>query len=82
MDARRRGEHHAEVVDAEQGTIVGYVSSRKGSWIRGKRNAGRIISLFDKKYIGRFETHEECLAFAKGVEAAINDLARGELKVD
>jgi hypothetical protein len=28
--------------------------------------------LFDSKYVGSFNTHTECVAFVKGVEAVLN----------
>ncbi len=36
--------------------------------------AKRYISLFGGKYTGEFKTSAECQAFAKGVEAVINNL--------
>jgi len=33
--------------------------------------SGRTVSLFDGNYQGTFDTHEQCWAFAKGVEAVL-----------
>jgi hypothetical protein len=38
----------------------------------GKRRVARTVLLFDKKYSGSFNTHVECVAFVKGVEAVLN----------
>ncbi len=38
---------------------------------------GRSIYLFDEKYKGKFGTHAECVAFAKGVEAVLNHMISG-----
>jgi hypothetical protein len=38
----------------------------------GKRRVARTVQLFDKKYSGSFDTHAECVAFVKGVEAVLN----------
>ena len=32
----------------------------------------RVIRLFDSKYISSFNTHMECIAFVKGVEALLS----------
>jgi hypothetical protein len=34
----------------------------------------RFISLFGGKYTGEFDSHEECVAFAKGVESVLNHI--------
>jgi hypothetical protein len=30
--------------------------------------------LFNEKYVGQFDTHAECVAFAKGVEVVLNHM--------
>ncbi len=36
--------------------------------------SGRRVKLFDGKYYGEFDSHAECCAFAKGVEAVLNHM--------
>jgi hypothetical protein len=66
------------VTDLESGKTVGYLSISQGR--SPIHNGGpeweptRHISLFDGKYQGRFDKHEECVAFARGVEAVLNHL--------
>lgn len=38
----------------------------------------RTIRLFDSKYIGSFDTHTECVAFVKGVEAVLNHMLKAK----
>jgi hypothetical protein len=54
-----------EVIDEDTGKEVGFVEATRSP-------IERRISLFGGKYQGDFETHEECKAFAKGVEAVLN----------
>jgi len=54
------------VEDQDTGRIVGTQTYAT--------NNGRLISLFDGAYKGHFESHEECEAFLRGVEAVINRL--------
>jgi hypothetical protein len=64
-----------DVKDADTGMIVGFLEcglGETGPAPQYFRLPSRAISLFDDKYWGRFETHEECHAFAKGVEAVLN----------
>jgi hypothetical protein len=40
------------------------------------RHAMRTVSLLAGKYQGTFPTHEECCAFAKGVEVVLNQMVQ------
>jgi hypothetical protein len=61
-----RGPSGSDVVtDQETGQSVGQVTYDSGPT--------RHISLFGK-YHGNFKTHEECVAFADGVEAVLNHM--------
>lgn len=42
----------------------------------GKRCVFRTVVLFDERYRGSFDTHTECVAFVKGVEAVLNDILK------
>ena len=54
------------LVDEDTGKDVGL-------FMFGKE-MGRRVSLFDRKYEGTFESHAECFAFAKGVEAVLSHI--------
>jgi hypothetical protein len=41
-------------------------------------NSGRTVELFGKKYRGSFKSHEECVAFVKGVEAVLNHMIEAD----
>jgi hypothetical protein len=77
-DARRNalftGIESAGVIDLDTGNVVGSISISQGMWIGGTRSHTRHISLFGGKYAGSFDRHDECVAFAKGVEAVLNHL--------
>jgi hypothetical protein len=66
--------HH--IIDRDTGKKIGTLECRQGSWQNDSRTYrryhSRTISLIDDKCRGSFETHAECVAFAKGVEAVIN----------
>jgi hypothetical protein len=65
-----------DVVDEDTDQKVGYVYAAREPQTEPYRH----ISLFDGKYKGDFTTHQECDAFAKGVEAVLNHMtAVGEL---
>jgi hypothetical protein len=49
-----------------------YLTKSPASHCGHKRYPTRTIRLFDSKYIGSFNTHTECVAFVKGVEAVLN----------
>ena len=68
-----------QVVDLDTGKVIGDIENRQGqirldSNDEYVRHPSRTISLFGGKYIGQFETHDECYAFAEGVQAVINHL--------
>jgi hypothetical protein len=44
----------------------------------GKRRVFRTVALFDERYSGSFDTHTECIAFVKGVEAVLNDILKAK----
>jgi hypothetical protein len=58
------------VTDEDSGRCVGSIS-------HSHHPKGRLISLFDGKYVGSFERYDECVAFAKGVEAVLNHMISG-----
>jgi hypothetical protein len=63
------------VTDLDTGKAVGTIEGRhKSTYLDGLPR--RTISLFDGKYVGRFDDHAECVAFAKGVEAVLNYLLK------
>lgn len=76
-----RAQMKVYVKDADTGQDIGYIENRQGSAypVDGeyRRHPSRSINLFHGKYTGSFETHEECLAFAKGVEAVVNHIVSG-----
>lgn len=81
IDGRsRRALHDHDVVDLDTGASVGTLESRLGeTWLDTKdpartRIPSRTIALFNGKYKGRFKTHDECVAFAAGVEAVLNHI--------
>ena len=73
LSDRGYGEH-ADVVDLDTGKTVGRVTSGNREYKGNQRFPSRSISLFEKKYIGQFNSNEECAAFAKGVEAVLNHM--------
>jgi hypothetical protein len=62
------------VKDLETNKTIGFVQARQGMTLSETRHPNRNISLFGGKYEGSFETHDECVAFAKGVEAVLNHM--------
>jgi hypothetical protein len=64
------GSGMSAIEDEETGEVVGTLSYAP--------QRGRTVSLFDGKYQGTFATHEEAYAFAKGVAAVLNHVARVE----
>jgi hypothetical protein len=75
IDGRTRiGQLFHSIVDRDTGKEVGTLECRQGMTLSNRRYHSRTISLFDGKYLGSFETHAECVAFAKGVEAVINQM--------
>jgi hypothetical protein len=75
IDGRTRfadGPH--QIIDVDSGKTVGNLECRQGMTLGNRRYMSRTLSLFDGKYRGSFETHAECVAFAKGVEAVIKQM--------
>jgi hypothetical protein len=66
IDLRSHYGSEEQVIDEDTGKSVGVIVSRHG-W-------GRRIYLFGDKYQGRFQSHAECVAFAKGVEAVLSHM--------
>jgi hypothetical protein len=66
VDLRRQVSGSEPIFDADTGRDIGA--------FRYGHQGGRTVSLFDGKYQGSFETHEECCAFAKGVQAVLNHM--------
>jgi hypothetical protein len=64
VDLRDRWSGSMPIIDEETGRHVGQFKYRHRS--------GRTVSLFDGKFVGVFEKHEECVAFAKGVAAVLS----------
>jgi hypothetical protein len=66
-----------DVLDLDTGRSVGFVLGRQGT-IDGTVNRPPCpswhISLFDGKYAASFQRHDECRAFAKGVEAVLSHM--------
>jgi len=60
------------ICDEVTGKCVGTVSIGQAASIRHKRYPARTIRLFDSEQISKFNTHMECVAFVKGVEAVLN----------
>jgi hypothetical protein len=60
--------------------IIDLVSGKTAGFIKGHNGSGLdtfppwVISLFDGKYSKGFSRREECVAFAKGVEAVLNHM--------
>ena len=66
IDLRSQTSGERAVIDEDTGKTVGqFAYGHQG---------GRTVSLFDGKYTGSFERHEECVAFAMGVEAVLNHM--------
>ena len=71
VDLRGSGGSMGESIDDEDtGKSVGGI-------VYGTGPRSRSISLFGK-YRGTFATHEECVAFTKGVEAVLNHMITDE----
>jgi hypothetical protein len=75
IDGRTRiGDIPHPIIDGDSGKKVGFLECRQGMTTHNRRYHSRSISLFDNKIRASFETHAECVAFAKGIEAAINQI--------
>src|SRR5207253_11381059 len=66
------------VDDLDTGNRVGFIDCKNGDWVGGERTPTRYISLFSGKYTGSFETHDECVAFAEGVQAVLHHMVCGD----
>jgi hypothetical protein len=83
-DQAKGGSAH-EVIDSDTGKKVGFLRTgqlgARVSWGEDTPQfnpiPSRAISLFDGKFSGEFESHDECVAFAKGVEAVLNQILPG-----
>jgi hypothetical protein len=71
VGARTTGNEYG-ISDEVTGKCVGIVSIEGASRVDRGRYPTRIIRLFGSKCISRFNTHVECVAFVKGVEAVLN----------
>jgi hypothetical protein len=70
-----------DISDEITGECVGIVSIERASRIGRGRYPTRTIRLFDSKCIGSFNTHVECVAFVKGVEAVLNYIVEAKESV-
>ena len=66
VDLRQQFGHEGHVIDKDTGKSVGVIHYR--------HDRGRRIYLFGDKYKGVLRTHDECVAFAKGVEAVLSHM--------
>ena len=66
-----KGRH--PVIDQVINETVGYITGGTGTVLSDRSLPGWSISLYGK-YRGGFESNEECVAFAKGVEAVLNHM--------
>ena len=64
------------IFDEVTGKCVGTVSIDRAP--RHRTYPTRTIQLFDSKYAGNFNTHSECVAFVKGVEAVLNHMLKAK----
>jgi hypothetical protein len=64
-------------MDLDSGNAVGSLMTKQGSSASDTRTPSRTIKLLGK-YSGHFESHDECVAFAKGVEEVLNYMMRME----
>ncbi len=60
-----------QVTDSDTGKVVGRLDIAP---MPTDPSRYRTISLFDGKYVESFATHEECVAFAKGVDAVLKHM--------
>jgi hypothetical protein len=64
------------VLDEVIGKCIGTVSIDRAPSHRSYPT--RTIQLFDSKYTSSFNTHAECVAFVKGVEAVLNHMLKAK----
>lgn len=67
-----------EIIDLDSGERVGHLEIHQGMWDGENRHHTRTVSIMG--YTEDFDSHEECYAFAKGVEAVINRVLRASAK--
>ena len=67
-----RGTADEDGISDEVTGKCGTVSIGRASRIGRGRYPTRSIRLFDSKHISAFNTHMECVAFVRGVEAVLN----------
>lgn len=65
------------IKDLDSGDTVGYLETGQGFEAGTMRQPSRSICLFGK-YYGSFESHNECVAFAKGVQAVLKHMVAME----
>jgi hypothetical protein len=68
----RRTDSEYGIFDEVTGKCVGTVSIERAPRIGHQKYSTRAIRLFDSKYISSFNSHMECVAFVKGVEALLS----------
>jgi hypothetical protein len=66
VNLRRQMDGVRPIIDSETGKTIGMLDYG--------HQQGRTVSLFDGKYRGTFKDHDQCWAFAKGVEAVLNHM--------
>jgi hypothetical protein len=71
-DRSRMAGFDEAVLDMDLDKPVGFIHSTEQANARPSPRVS--ISLFGGKYTASFETHEECVAFAMGVQAVINHM--------
>jgi hypothetical protein len=67
-----------KVMDSDTDKAIGSIQGHQGASLGQSWS----ISLFDGKYNGAFESHNECVAFAKGVEAVLNHMVSSDHQYD
>jgi hypothetical protein len=83
VDGRTRmGGCRHKVIDLDTGKAVGWIEGHEGAFIGNTRYPSWRISLFDGKYKSGFEKHDECVAFAEGVEAVLNHMVSSDHQLD
>jgi hypothetical protein len=81
FDGRTRmADHPHKVMDSDTDKAIGLVQGHQGPSLGPSLRWS--ISLFDGKYEGVFERHDECVAFAKGVEAVLNHMVSSNHQFD
>jgi hypothetical protein len=73
VDLRHQTLGGRPITDTETGKVIGQ--------LRYGHQQERTVSLFDGKYQGTFDTHEQCWAFAKGVESVLNHMCGSQSEV-